>query len=76
MSDALLALDFLFLNLARPACPAACDANADHLHDVSDALYLLEFQFAGGSAPVAPFPDCGRDPDMDDLLECRQRVCN
>ena len=76
MSDAILGLDFLFVNPARPACPAACDANADQVHDVSDIVHLLEFQFAGGSAPVAPFPDCGRDPDMDDLLECRQRVCN
>ncbi len=32
-----------------------------------DAVYLLNFVFAGGPPPAAPFAECGVDPTTDDL---------
>ena len=35
------------------------DVNGDCKRDISDAVYLLLFNFMGGPAPASPFPDCG-----------------
>jgi hypothetical protein len=59
LSDAIRSLGVLFLGEPVGGCPAACDANADGVHDVSDAVYTLVFLFSGGSAPPAPWPECG-----------------
>jgi hypothetical protein len=39
----------------------ACDANGDGgvRGEVSDAVYMLNFNFLGGPPPAAPFPGCG-----------------
>ena len=43
-------------------CFAAVDGNGDGFLDVSDVVYQLDWLFAGGLAPPAPFPDCGSVP--------------
>jgi hypothetical protein len=42
-------------------CAAACDANGDgaFFGSVTDAVFLLNFNFLGGVAPPRPFSDCG-----------------
>ncbi len=35
------------------------DANGDGMVDIADPVSLLNFRFAGGPSPVAPFPDSG-----------------
>jgi hypothetical protein len=34
--------------------------------ELSDAVYLLSFLFAGGPPPPPPYPDCGPDPTADE----------
>ncbi|MBI4582863.1 MAG: carboxypeptidase regulatory-like domain-containing protein [Planctomycetes bacterium] len=67
LADVIALLTRLFLRGPAPACEAACDANADGGLDVSDGVYLLLHQFAGGPAPPPPWPDCGPDPTADPL---------
>ena len=68
-----------FLGGTRPSCLAACDANGDGQVSgvVTDAVYLLTFNFLGGSAPVAPYPECGPGTEADKGLGCetRPQVC-
>jgi hypothetical protein len=59
ISDAVCALDWLFLGRDDPDCLAALDSNGDAATDLSDAVWLLGFLFLGGPPPVAPFPECG-----------------
>src|SRR5262245_38909015 len=40
----------------------AGDANDNGSITIADPLYLLHWQFGGGAAPPAPYPDCGVDP--------------
>ena len=51
-------------------CFDSCDANDDGDVQLDDALYMLNHQFQQGSAPLAPFPNCGVDPTADGLAEC------
>ena len=63
VSDPLRLLNFLLLGQPSSLdCAATADANGDSRADVSDAVYLLLHLFAGGAAPVPPFPECGGDP--------------
>ena len=50
-----------------PACVGAADLNDSGGLDVSDAIYGLNYLFADGPSPAAPFPDCGPDPTPDTL---------
>jgi hypothetical protein len=34
---------------------------------ITDAIYILNFLFLGGPAPLPPFPECGIDPTVDGL---------
>jgi hypothetical protein len=72
MSDALTALNYLFLGSAAPHCLDAGDTNDDGELNIADAIGLLQHLFLGGSAPAAPFPLPGEDPTADDL-RCRAR---
>ena len=58
-------LQYNFQGGREPPCLAACDANGDGeaTGEVSDAVYLLLFNFAGGAPPPPPFPDCGAPDD-------------
>ena len=50
--------------------PAAIDS-LEELIDLSDAVYLLNYLFLGGSAPQAPFPACGSA----DVAACATETC-
>ncbi|MCA8961077.1 MAG: hypothetical protein KDC38_11220 [Planctomycetes bacterium] len=62
VSDAIVALDELFIGTASVPCRAACDSNDDDGFDISDAVYVLAHLFVGGPPPPAPFGSCGGDP--------------
>ena len=59
LSDAICMFNWLFTAADVPGCIAALNTNGDARVDIADPVYLLGFLFAGGSSPVAPFPDCG-----------------
>ncbi len=44
------------VTLARPQLRGNC--NGEGAVDLSDAIFLLNFLFAGGDAPEPPFADC------------------
>ena len=68
---------FNFSGGRTPDCLAACDANADGevSGSVTDIIYLLQFLFAGSSAPPAPFPGCGGPRPSDEALGCTESPC-
>ena len=66
IADAIWILDALFNQGARPTCQDAADTNNDGLVVISDAVYLIQYQFLGGPPPPAPYPECGLDPEGDD----------
>ena len=71
VSDASCALNWLFAGVGTPGCIAALNANGDDEVNVTDAVALLNYLFADGPAPVAPFPDCGRGlSEADKELGC------
>lgn len=76
LSDAVFALQFLFLGGPDPLCLDAADANDDAGFDIADPIYVLSFLFAGGSAPPAPGPEaCGDDPTADAFPLCLTAAC-
>jgi hypothetical protein len=47
----------------KPSCMDAADADDSGALDLTDAIYVLQFLFMGGTKPPAPGPDaCGPDP--------------
>jgi hypothetical protein len=74
ISDAVAALNGLFLGGAAPLCLAACDSNGDGVHDISDPVVSLAHLFLGGPAPPAPFPACG-SPAALPALSCLASPC-
>ena len=58
LADALCNLNWLFSD-ERVHCVAALNINGDSQADISDPVALVSYLFAGGVAPVAPFPRCG-----------------
>jgi len=63
-----------FLGGREPDCMAACDANGDGAvtGTVDDAVYMLQFSFMGGPAPLLPFPGCGAGTlPTDEELGCK-----
>ena len=52
-------------------CADAADVNDDGEKDLSDAIYTFSYQFLGRQQPIAPFPQCGIDPTIDDL-DCQE----
>jgi plastocyanin len=43
--------DTIFVNGAPPPCTSCGDANSDASIDISDAVFLIQYIFAGGTAP-------------------------
>lgn len=76
IADAIWIVNELFKEGEATACQDAADVNDDGMVDSSDATYLIAYEFQGGPAPPAPFPDCGTDP-TDDELDCatQQDAC-
>ncbi|MBN1419278.1 MAG: hypothetical protein JXP34_10905 [Planctomycetes bacterium] len=68
IGDAIQVLEYLYMGRIL-ACPKSADANDSGLVDLADAVYLLNFIFASGSAPPPPYPERGADPTPD-LLPC------
>ena len=59
LADALCTLNRLLARAPEPGCVAALNTNGDDAVNITDPVSLLGFLFGGGTAPVAPFPDCG-----------------
>ena len=71
IADVIRVLGFLFLNASAPGCLDACDTNDSGAIDISDAVSILFYLFAGGEPPSAPGPEkCGADPTPDPLPAC------
>jgi hypothetical protein len=52
------------------------DTSGDDQVDITDAVSLLNFLFAGGPAPPVPFPECApSEPDADGTLSCAEPQC-
>ncbi len=71
ISDAIHAIQAIFLDAGAEPCQDAVDANDDGRLDVTDPLYLLNFVFQGGPPPPAPYPGRGSDPTPD-AVTCRE----
>jgi parallel beta-helix repeat protein len=67
LSDAVAALNHLFLGTRKVPCPEAADSNDDGDLDIADPAFLLSFLFLGGDAPHQPLESCGVDPTPDGL---------
>jgi hypothetical protein len=59
----------LFLSGESLTCLDSADSDDSGELDLTDAIYLLDYLFLGGSPPRAPFSECGRD-GPGDLLGC------
>lgn len=70
ISDAIAALNYLFLGSADLSCPDAADADDSGDLNITDAIRILEYLFQGGAAFPPPFPASGPDPTPDSLPEC------
>jgi hypothetical protein len=76
IADAVWIANEIFYSGPPTVCQDAADANDDsgpggNLPDVSDVVFIIEYQFNGGSAPLNPGPTtCGIDPTDVDLLVC------
>lgn len=76
ISDAIRALDYLFVFGPDLPCLAAADVTADGSVDVADAVNLLVFLFQFGPPPAPPFPDCAPSELQTDLdLGCDDAGC-
>ena len=51
-------------------CQDALDANDNGAVNIADPIYLLDFLFALGAPPLAPYPNSGVDPTPDALPAC------
>ncbi|MGE3166185.1 MAG: dockerin type I repeat-containing protein [Planctomycetota bacterium] len=58
LPDAIALLDYLF-GMTPIGCLAAGDVNGDGSVNLLDPVVLLNWGFAGGAPPPAPFPSCG-----------------
>ena len=59
INDAMIILNYLFMEGPRPNCLAAGDTNADGRLTVSDATRILWYQFGFLPPPPEPFAECG-----------------
>ena len=70
-SDVRLILRFLFRGEDAPTCFDAADADDNGELQLTDAIFLINRVYRGGSPPPAPFPWCGEDKS-DDSLSCER----
>ncbi len=73
IADTIYTLNYLFANGRAPDCEDAADANNDGRLDIADPIYVFNFLFGSGP-PLAPWPECGFDTDIDDLV-CIDPLC-
>ena len=67
LSDAIALLRYLFERGIAPGCEKAADANDDGKLNITDAVRILLYLFAGGVPLPEPLSRCGRDPTEDRL---------
>lgn len=67
ISDPIETLRALFEGTSSLGCRVAGDCNGDDNVDVSDAIFALNFNFAGGRPPPAPFPACEEATKLGDV---------
>lgn len=70
ISDAINALDYIFLGTYVPPCPDAADHDDSGIIDLTDPIGVLDFSFLGGQVPFPPYPGRGADPTPDPLGPC------
>jgi hypothetical protein len=75
LSDAISVLDYLFNGSLDDRCLDTMDADGDRELAVTDAIYLIQYQFLGGTPPPPPFPGCSVDPQGGDAIPCREYPC-
>ncbi len=68
-------LDYLFNGSHDDRCLDTMDADGDRELAVTDAIYLIHYQFLGGQPPPPPFPRCNVDPRGSDAIPCRNYPC-
>ncbi len=59
IADAIWIINELVRKGPATTCAAAADCNSDANRDLTDAVFAIAYQFQGGAAPGAPFPECG-----------------
>ena len=66
IADGVWIINELFYSGRETQCKAAADSNADGKRDLSDAMYIFQYQLQPGATPStlfpkppAPFPNCG-----------------
>jgi hypothetical protein len=62
LNDGVGLLAFLFLGRSIPDCIDAADVNDNGLVEISDYAFLVNYMFADGPEPPAPFTTAGTDP--------------
>jgi len=67
LSDAIFAVEYLFMGGEAPSCLKSADSNDDGDIDLADPIYLVGRLFLGGPEPDAPTNACGVDLTVDDL---------
>ncbi len=80
MGDIVYIFYYLFLGgVPTPSCLDACDANDSESFDITDGVYLINWQFLGTAPPPAPFgpfpAGCGFDTTGAGTLGCQFPVC-
>ena len=76
ITDAIVALEYLFLGGAPPTCPDSADVDDNGTLGLSDAIVLLAALFQGGIEDVpSPGFECGEDPTDDELGDCSTLGC-
>lgn len=68
LADGMAVVGYLFSDTVASTCRDAFDGNNDGRIDLSDAIYILVYMFAGGPAPAQPGPPdtpCGFDTEGD-----------
>jgi hypothetical protein len=62
ISDAVYALNFLFIGGPEPPCKDAADSDDSGVVNITDPIYALAFLFQGGPSIKLPYPAAGVDP--------------
>ncbi|MFN0060054.1 MAG: FG-GAP-like repeat-containing protein [Planctomycetota bacterium] len=78
IADPITVLSFLFPTGGSPTlnCLDACDGNDDGAINIADAIALLSALFGAPTLPLpAPYPTCGVDPTVGDVLDCDVSAC-